>query len=101
MKFDRGFKTHANQIALEVRHDLELDQISPLCPWSLAEALFIPIVPLGSLNDGSAELAGHVDYLANREPQVFSAITVFRGSRRLIVHNDAHAPSRVVQNPTC
>ncbi len=94
MKFERGFKAYANRIALEVRKDLNLDPISPLCPWSLADDLYIPVVRLRSLSAGSSALAGHVDYLANRQPQVFSAITVFRGTRRLIVHNDAHAPAR-------
>lgn len=94
MKFERGFKAYANRIALGVRDDLKLDSISPLCPWSLADDLCIPVVRLRSFSDGSSVLAGHVDYLAYRQPQVFSAITVFRGVRRLIVHNDAHAPVR-------
>jgi Zn-dependent peptidase ImmA (M78 family) len=94
MKFERGFKTHANRIALEVRNDLNLEPTSPLCPWSLAEDLCIPVLPLTMLADDSSTLAGHVDHLANRVPQVFSAITVFHGCRRLIVHNDAHAPTR-------
>ena len=92
MKFERGFKAHANRIALEVRNDLDLDATSPLCPWSLAEDLCIPVLPLRSFSSGP--LAGHVDYLAYRQPHVFSATTVFRGTRRLIVHNDAHAPAR-------
>jgi len=94
MKFERGFKAHANRVALEVRNDLNLDSISPLCPWNLAEDLCIPVLPLSTLAGASSDLAGHVDYLANRVPQVFSAITVFHGPRRLIVHNDAHAPTR-------
>ena len=94
MKFERGFKAHANRVALEVRKDLNLDSISPLCPWSLAESLCIPVVPLRSFDDGCSALAGHVDYLAYRQPQSFSAITVFRGTRRLIVHNDVHTPVR-------
>jgi uncharacterized protein DUF955 len=94
MNFERGFKAYANQIALDVRNDLKLDSISPLCPWGLAEYLCIPVVPLQSLSDGAETLAGHVDYLAHREPHVFSAMTIFRGTRRIIVHNDAHAPVR-------
>lgn len=94
MKFERGFKTHANRLALEVREDLDLEHVSPLCPWGLAEFLAIPIAPLSSLNDGSEELAGHVDYLARRVPNIFSAMTIFHGRRRFIVHNDAHAQTR-------
>jgi Zn-dependent peptidase ImmA (M78 family) len=32
------------------------------------------------------------------EPEVFSAVTVFYGHRRTIVHNDGHAPSRQNSN---
>jgi Zn-dependent peptidase ImmA (M78 family) len=99
MKFERGFKAYANRIALEVREDLNLHSTSPLCPWSLADSLSIPVLPLSSFaREGDSELAGHVDYLANRQPKVFSAITVFEGTRRLIVHNDAHATVRQRSN---
>src|SRR2546425_294346 len=59
-----------------------------------ADFVSIPVMPLQSLKDDSSSLAGHVDYLANRQPRVFSALTVFHGTRRLIVHNDAHSPAR-------
>lgn len=98
MTFKRGFKTHANRIALEVRDELGLEDASPLCPWSLAEFLGIPVVSLRSLKQGAPAIAGHVDYLATRGSQGFSAMTVFRGPRRLIVHNDAHAPTRQRSN---
>jgi len=98
MNFPRGFKTRANQLALEVRDGLGLEHASPICPWSLAEFLGIPIVSLRSLKQGAPAIAGHVDYLATRGSQFFSAITVFREHRRLIVHNDSHAPTRQRSN---
>ena len=94
MTFERGFKTEANAIALEVRPELGLKQQSPLCPWSLADHLHIPVLTLEVLANNNLDIAGHVDYLARREPQVFSAITIFDGVRRHIVHNHAHAPTR-------
>lgn len=93
MKFERGFKAYANRLALEVRQDLKLDANAPVCPWSLAENLCVPVLQLRSFSS-TPELAGHVDYLAHRQPQIFSAITVFRGRRRVIIYNDSHAPAR-------
>jgi hypothetical protein len=98
MNFPRGFKAHANRLALEVRDDLDLNSISPLCPWALAQNLSIPVIPLRELSEGRPSVAEDVDHLAYRDPDVFSAITVFRGPRRLIVHNDAHAPTRQRSN---
>ena len=94
MTYDRGFKAHANRIALEVRRELHLDVHEPLCPWRLAESLAIPVIPLRGLNGRGASLAKHIDYLVTKGAQFFSALAVFRGSRRLIIHNDAHAPTR-------
>lgn len=94
MTLRRGFKTEANQIAIEVRKELGLPPHAPLCPWSLAEHLAVPVLALGDLSSARPELADHVDYLTHRHPEVFSAITVFSGHRRLIVHNEAHALTR-------
>ena len=98
MSFVRGFKAHANRLALEVREELGLTETSPLCPWSLAESLAISVIPLSSLRGESRTAAIHVDYLSAQGSSSFSAITVFRGYKRLIVHNDAHAPTRQRSN---
>lgn len=98
MKFQRGFKAAANSLALEVREELSLEKESPLCPWALADHLQIPVVPLTKLIQNDPEIAGHVDYLARREPKSFSAMTVFDGTRRCIVHNHAHAKTRQRSN---
>jgi len=98
MSFDRGFKAHANRVALEVRRDLNIDAVSPICPWTLADSLCLPVIPLLSLAKESHSLARQVRYLAYRQPRVFSAMTVFHGARRIIIHNDAHAPVRQRSN---
>jgi len=98
MEFARGFKAYANRIALDVRKDLKFDSTAALCPWSLADDLCIPVLRLRSLSSSLSDIAGHVDYLAHRQPKIFSAITVFCGARRVIVHNDAHAPTRQKSN---
>ena len=98
MSYTRGFKAHANRLALEVREELGLEKTSPLCPWSLADSLGIPVIPLTALGRESPTAARHVDYLSNEGSSVFSAVTIFRGCKRFIVHNDAHALTRQRSN---
>lgn len=87
----RGFKTEANAIAREVRGELALAPASPLDVWRLAEHLEIPVVPLSVLSE-SAPMAA--DLFLNDGQGMFSGVTVFYGSERTIVFNDAHVPGR-------
>ncbi|MCW2629853.1 MAG: hypothetical protein JWR48_6575 [Mycobacterium sp.] len=68
----------------------------PLDPLHLAAHLDIPVIGLSELT----EAAQGVEYFTQVEPSAFSATTVFRGRRRLIVHNDGHAPGRCNSNVT-
>lgn len=92
--FVRGFKAEANRISIEVRTELGLEPHSPLCPWRLADHLAIPAIPLSKLAAEKPIVERSVDYLLNIDPGIFSAVTIFDGSYRLIVHNDGHAPTR-------
>jgi hypothetical protein len=94
MAFRRGFKSEGNDIVVEVRHELGLSLYDRLDPYKLAALLEIPVVGLSSLR----EEAPAVEHLLRGEPEVFSAVTVFAGHERTIVHNDAHAPVRQVSN---
>ncbi len=90
MQFRRGFKTEANDIAREIREELSLRSTDPLDPRRLAKHLGIPIKPLSAMK----EIPEVVDYFSRRNTGEFSAVTVFDGIERLIVHNDAHTPGR-------
>jgi Zn-dependent peptidase ImmA (M78 family) len=92
--YRRGFKAEAAAIATEVRGELGLGPLDRLDPRRLADQLAIPIYDLSSL----AAEAPAVAHLRDVEPHVFSAVTVFAGRRRAIVHNDAHAPVRQNSN---
>lgn len=87
----RGFKKEARQIALEVRAELGLDVLDPLNPWDLAEHLAIPVWPLSSYKQIAPECHAA---LMNHESSAFSAMIAFSGRKRVIVHNDSHAPTR-------
>ena len=89
--FRRGFKTEATTIARDIRAELGLSPVAPLDPWALAEYLGIPIYPLSALQ---AVAPGACAAFAGRLKRQFSAVTVFDGPTRAIVHNDHHAPQR-------
>jgi hypothetical protein len=94
MTFARGFKAEANRISVIMRRELGLDSHAPLCPWTLADHLSIPVIGLRDFAQGRPAIARHVHYLTTAASGVFSAITVFHGSYRFVVHNDSHATTR-------
>ena len=91
----RGFKTEAKWIARQARNDLGLSLTDPLDPWKLAELLEIPVIRLSEFQESAA---GAYRYFSEAGQSVFSAVTVFDGNRRLIVHNDSHSPGRQTSN---
>ena len=88
---ERGFKTYANNLVLQVRGELRLSPAQPLDPWVLAEYLGIPTEPLSSFIE-DAPLAARVFRTSAKSS--FSAVTVHDGHRRRITYNDYHARSR-------
>jgi len=91
MKLRWGFKSEANTIARDMRHELGLDAAAPLDPWRLAAHLDIPVVDLSSMN---AEAEHAVMHFTGKDRELFSAVTVFCGYKRLIVVNDVHSRGR-------
>lgn len=90
-----GFKKEANEIAREVRKELNLGICDPLNPWKLTNLLEIPVMTLREFEDVS-ELC--VRHFTKVEIGAFSAVTVFYGSKRVIIHNDSHSSSRQASN---
>ena len=95
-KLRRGFKTEAEALAKEVRAELGLAKLDRLDPHQLARHLDIPVVGLSELPE---DLPGAQLFLS-AEREAFSAVTVFRRRRRVIVHNDSHFPTRQNSNLT-
>jgi len=91
MALRRGFKTEANDIAREVRDELGLRCADPLDPWALAHHLEIPVMPLNKLGGLTPDAVHHFHRV---DRGAFSAVTVFDGSRRMIVYNDSHSLGR-------
>lgn len=95
MALRRGFKSEANKYAKEMREELGRQPHEPLCPWELASLLEIPILPLSEFSASDPQA---VSVLSNGAQDNFSAVSVFEGRKRLIVHNDAHHPYRQAAN---
>lgn len=94
MTYRRGFKAEAERIAVEIRAELGLDLTDALDVHAVADHLGLPIVPLSGLSPNG----GFQAFFQYQDPESFSAITIFSGTARLIVHNDAHHPNRQHSN---
>lgn len=95
MAYRRGFKSEANAIAAEVRAELGLRALDPLDPLALAAHLEVPVLPLSDYGSDAPTAHSH---FAGAGMEAFSAVTVFSGPRRTIVHNDSHSPGRQASN---
>lgn len=91
MALERGFKAQANRIAAEVRTEMDLAPLDPLDPLFLAEHLAIPAWPLSHM---AKEIPDVVEHFSSVDSGAFSAVTVFRGTRRQIIYNDSHSRGR-------
>ena len=81
-------------MAREIRVELGLGPLDRLVPGQLARHLNIPVIPLSDL---STTLPNARHFLSV-ERNAFSALTVFDGHRRMIVHNDSHSRARQNSN---
>jgi hypothetical protein len=105
MALVRGFKAEADRTAEQTRTELGLTNFQPIDAHDLAEHLGIPVWNLSDLqrrvdpvrHDGLEEAIGSL--LRSRESPL-SAMTVFNGTNRVIVHNDAAEPGRQLSNLT-
>lgn len=91
MALGRGFKAAAKEIAKQVKAEMKLSLTAPLDPWALAAHLEIPMIELSSIADLAPNAALHFSVI---NPSEFSAVTVFCGTRRVIVYNDSHLRGR-------
>ena len=97
MPLRRGFKSEANEIARITRAELGVGPANPIDPWQLADYLNVPVEPMSNLRDVAGPA---VSYFSGVDSSSFSAVTVFSGSYRMIVHNDSHFPGRQKSNIT-
>jgi hypothetical protein len=91
-----GFvKKHVTELAYATRDELGLRPWDRLDPLVLAEHLAIPVWPLSDLRNADPTAA---DVFLITEKSAFSAVTVFAGPARVVIHNDSHSPARQASN---
>jgi Zn-dependent peptidase ImmA (M78 family) len=95
MALRRGFKAEANSIARAVRSELSLPFPAALNPWKLADHLAIPVITLSEMQELAPKA---VHYFSQINSSEFSAVTVFEGTKRIIVYNDSHSLGRQASN---
>ncbi len=91
--FRRGFKTECDEIVVEVRGELKLARYAPFDPFAYAADLLIPCEPVSCLAENGCPSAA-LDHVSGAGRDDFSAITVYRGTRRRIFYNQDNSPSR-------
>jgi Zn-dependent peptidase ImmA (M78 family) len=91
-RLERGFKTSAERLALEIRAELGLASHHRLDCNALAERLDIPVVPLTDLRADGAKVDSIRRLMSSSFK--FSALTLCVGERRLIVYNPSHPTGR-------
>lgn len=87
-----GFKALAERTALSLRTELGLELLDRLDASKLAEHLGVKVLSLQDLAQFGARERSIAHLLDPKSG--FSALTVCRGERRVIVHNSSHPPGR-------
>lgn len=92
MGLRRGFKAEAEWYAQDMRKDLSLRAWEPICPHRMAQHLDHKVVDLSAFETTHPKDVGILRECTG--PKGFSAVTLHKGSLRLIVLNDGHTAAR-------
>jgi Zn-dependent peptidase ImmA (M78 family) len=87
----RGFKTWAENVAVNIRRDLELSPHAPLSAHELAKHLD---VLLWTPHDVPNIPGDVVVQLLDHDPDGWSAVTCLANDRALVIYNPNHSPAR-------
>lgn len=99
MKFKRGFKKKADELAKELRAELGLEKHSPINPFRLCQHLGVDCLGLSQLV--SIGMAPEIlEVLSDADHGGFSAVTIYKGADSLIVYNESHSLGRI-NNSIC
>jgi Zn-dependent peptidase ImmA (M78 family) len=100
-KLRAGFTAEAESIAEGSRAELRIRNIDRLDPLRLAGRLEIPVLSLrqlASMDIAAPDLEEAIELLHGAEQDALSALTVFDGSRRMILFNSEHTAARQVSD---
>lgn len=96
IKFKRGFKKWSDDKTVELRKQLGLSAISPLCAFELCKHLNIPVFEPSQINGMPEE---KLDILLNSGKDHWSAASIpLDDEKYLIIHNPKHSDERQQSN---
>ena len=88
----RGFKAEAERRAQDVRGELGLSQLDPLCPWEYASHLGVVVLDFDLLDLD----ARHRKQLTNTDPESWSGVTLKEAGRFFVLLNPSDTRPRQV-----
>jgi Zn-dependent peptidase ImmA (M78 family) len=88
---NRGFKTRAENIALQIRKDLGLSKISPLSGNALADHLGVLLLTPKDIIGLSSSAR---TILLSQSKDSWSAVTISYGEVDMIIYNSSHSKAR-------
>ena len=91
VRFERGFKSWAENTAVSIRRRLKLKDIAPLPPRLLADDLGVVVWYPQDVPGISPKAVRH---LGSREGDEWSAVTVCAGGQEAVVLNPSHSEAR-------
>lgn len=95
MKLEASFVRDAELIAEDVRAELGIPNYRALDPRDLFKQMDVPVISLSELAGMSADPAlDEAVRFIQTEESALSATTVFAGTSRMVVYNDASTPER-------
>ncbi len=93
-EYRRGFKAECEEICHEVRTELGLKRYAAFNPFALADHLLIPYQPIDEYI-GDDRCGWAAVHLTGEGRDEFSAMTVYRGTRKRILYNGQNSPGRI------
>lgn len=87
----RGFKSWCENVALEIRRELDLSKIDPLRPSELARYLNVELLTPNNIPGLSPKA---LKMLLRKHSDTWSAVTVSYGGRHVVIYNPTHSPAR-------
>lgn len=89
----RGFKSYAEDLAIQVRKEMGIPAHGRLCAFELAEFLGIPTLAFSTLIDGARALGVTDKQLIALQAEVHG-LCIPMGTGRAILYNDNNPPAR-------
>jgi hypothetical protein len=91
MNFERGFKSWAERTSVSLRRELGLQPHSELDPAQVAKYLNVELCTPKQIPGLPPKV---LDQLLRRDPSGWSAVSVYRGDRGLVIYNPTHSKGR-------